>query len=198
MKSILFSLLMLPVVVCAQVGHHVELLRGDLRVIKGQTSFNIKFDYDSILVGNTPEKSYLEEKRRAWEAREPGKGDAFVKQWFADRQKRYEPAFIANFEHFCRAKLNDPQATYTLILKTHTMEGGWDVGVSTHSGEISGELWVVETAAPDHVVARVWFKGFQGNVYYIGDFSMTARIASSYVATGKGVGHYVRLKSKKN
>jgi hypothetical protein len=197
MKSTLLSLLLLPAAVYAQVGHDIRLISGDLSPLKGQTSYHIQFDYDSIVVGtDVPEQAYLEEKRRVWEVREPGKGDAFVKKWFADRQKRYEPSFIEHFEHFCRVKLGDPQAKYTLICKTRQMEGGWDAGMATHSGEIAGELWIVETAAPSQVVARIGFSGFQGDVYSGSDFGMTARIASSYVKTGQGLGHYVRRKSK--
>src|SRR5258706_5684567 len=69
-----------------------KLISGNLNGLKGQKSYDIKFTYDNMRVGDYVEESrYLAQKSRDWELKEPGKGPAFVSLWFDDRKKRYEP-----------------------------------------------------------------------------------------------------------
>jgi hypothetical protein len=136
----------------------MKLLSGGVKPLKGETSFNIKFQYDSMIVGTeTKERDYLTEKKYLWDQKQQGRGSDFVEMWFEDRARLYEPAFVASFEKFSERKLYDEKAKYTLILKTTRTEGGWNVGVMNHPGEIDGELWVVETADPTNVIAKVGF-----------------------------------------
>src|SRR5688500_18678173 len=104
-RLIFFILLTLSFSTAAQ---KFKLLSGNLNALKGQSSYDIKFEYDNMIVGaNMPENVYLEEKRKTWETREPGKGSEFVKRWYDHRSKRYEPAFTENFEKWGRVKLHD-------------------------------------------------------------------------------------------
>ena len=96
-------------------------------------------------------------RKKKWNEKEPGKGSAFVNQWFDDREILYEPAFRKNFEKYSELKLNDKSAPYTLILKTSRTEGGWDVGVMGHPGEIDGELWIVDSANQTKIIAKNTF-----------------------------------------
>jgi hypothetical protein len=173
------------------------LLAGSLKGLKEQQSYGLKFNYDSMIVGNDKfEKEYLEEKRRIWEANEPGKGDEFVNQWFDDREVRYEPAFIRSFEKYTNIKLNDKDAKYTMIVKTIRTEGGWDVGVMSIPGDIDAEIWIVESANESNVVAKIGFYGFAGKISHGGDFNMTRRIQSAYESLGKWVIDYLKRKAK--
>lgn len=175
----------------------MKLIYGDLKPLKGQKSYDIIFNYDSMTVGTgTREKVYLRQKKSDWEIKEPGRGSDFVEQWFGDRKRLYEPAFIEKFEHYSYLKLADPSAKYTLIVKTINTEGGWNAGIVAHPGEITGEMWVVETADKSNVIAKVSFFEFTGKVSTGGDFEMTQRIESAYEVTGRWLGDFLRRKTK--
>lgn len=181
------------------LAQSVKLLDGSLESLKGQQSYNIIFRYDSMLVGMAdprPEKVFLLEVKKRWEEREPGRGSDFIQEWFEDRKLLYEPSFIQNFKQYAKVELPDTQAAYTLIVKTKHTEGGWFGGVLAHPGEIDGELWIVESADQSKVVARIAFYKFTGKIQYPGDFEMTTRIQSAYAIAGKGLGDFVKRKSK--
>ena len=174
-----------------------KLLGGSLDGLKEQTSYDLKFTYDSMMIGEVvPEKQYLAEKKRDWEVKEPGKGYVFVDQWFNVREARYEPTFIKNFEKYANVKLNDKNAKYALIVKTKRTEGGWNLGITSHPGEIDGEMWVVESADHSKVIAKIGFYDFRGKISTGGDFEMTNRINSAYELAGKGLGDFIKRKSK--
>ena len=196
MKNIFPVLFILSFTATAQ---KMELLNGSLNSLKGQMSYDIKFSYDNMIIGRgKSEKDYLDEKKMLWEQKEPGtsKGSDFVKLWFEDRKNSYEPAFVKNFEQYARTKLNDKNATYTILLKTKRTEGGWNLGVASHSGEIDGELWIVESANHDKVIAKIAFFNIEGDNYLGGDFEMTWRINSAYKRAGTVLGYFVKKKSK--
>lgn len=173
------------------------LLAGSLSGLKGEQSYALKFEYDSMIVGyDKTEQQYLEEKKAIWEANERGKGEEFVRQWFDDRTRRYEPAFIRSFEKYTNIKLNDRDAKYTMIVKTIRTEGGWDVGVMSIPGEIDAEIWIVETRDESVVIAKVGFYGFLGKISSGGEFDMTRRIQSAYEALGKWTIDFLKRKAK--
>ena len=173
-----------------------KLISGSLDGLKAQKSYDIQFTYDSLHVGDyVAEDVYLSQKRKDWELKEPGKGIAFVDQWFADRKKRYQPTFIKSFESYSRRKLNDKNAKYTLVLKTKYTEGGWSAGVVSHSANIGGELWIVESADQNKVIAKISFFGLAGKPSSSGrDFDMTWRIQSAYDFAGKVLGDFLKKK----
>jgi hypothetical protein len=180
------------------LAQKMKLLSGSLKPLKGQKSYDIQFTYDSMTVGGDgmSEKNYLRQKKNDWEVKEPGRGSDFVEKWFFDRQRLYEPAFIKKFEHYSNLKLEDTAAKYTLIVKTKNTEGGWSVGVMGHPGEISGEMWIVDSANKSNVIAKILFFEFTGKISSGGDFDMTQRIKGAYEVTGRWLGDFVRRKTK--
>jgi len=195
MRNLFFFLIILSSSAAAQ---KMELVWGSLVQLKGQQSYDIKFRYDSMVVGNDiPEKKYLNEKKTQWEEKEPGRGEAFVKFWFSDRKDLYEPTFIQSFEKYAKVKLKDKNARYTLILKTIHTEGGWSGGPLNQPAVVDGELSVVESADTSKVIARIIFYNFDGTEFYGGDFDMMSRIQSAYQRVGKGLGDFLKRKSGK-
>ena len=170
----------------------MKIIQGSLQGLKGQASYDIKFSYDSMFVGRgIPENEYLDAVSARWELKEPGKGPAFVKMWFDDRQRLYEPEFVKNFENHSKIKLNDKNATYTLLLKTNSTEGGWDLWMEGSAAIIAGELWIVESADHSKVKARIRLRDSQGKDSNGGDFEMTTRIKSAYASAGKWLGIFI-------
>jgi hypothetical protein len=197
MKKIILPVVLLLCVFQYSSAQKIKLFEGSLEKLKGEKAYAIEFTYDNLLVGTgMPEKEYLEMKQADWESREAGKGDEFVAKWFNDRKALYEPAFVKSFEYYGYMKLNDSTARYTLIVKTKMMEGGWNVGVASHPGKIDGEMWVVESANKNNVIAKIYFLDFEGKSVTGGDFEMTSRIKSAYSVTGRWLGDFLRRKTK--
>jgi hypothetical protein len=189
---LLFIFLVLSASASAQ-----KLASGNLNGLKGVTSYTIKFIYDSMVIGDyMPEEKYLAQKKRDWEMKERGKGAAFIDQWFNDRQALYEPAFITNFEKYSDLELDDTNSEYTLIVKTQRTEGGWNIGIQSHPGEIEGEMWIVKSADPSQVIAKITFPKFRGDNASGGDFEMTWRISAAYAVAGRWLGNFIRKKTK--
>lgn len=198
MKHLVFLGFLVVTMSASAVAQKMKLISGSLAPLKGQKSYDILFNYDSMTVGGDgmTEKNYLRQKKNDWEAKEPGRGSDFVENWFSDRKRLYEPGFIKDFEHYSRLKLEDAAAKYTLIVNTRNTEGGWSIGVAGHPGEISGEMWVVESADKTKVIARILFFEFVGKNSAGGDFDMTWRIKSAYEVTGRWLGDFLRRKTK--
>ena len=198
MKRFAPLLILASVLSTPALSQKMKLLSGSLKPLKGQKSYSIIFRYDSMTVGGDgmSEKNYLRQKKNDWEMKEPGRGSDFVEKWFADRKRLYEPGFISKFEPYSDLKLDEGSAMYTFIVNTQNTEGGWNAGVMGHPGEISGELWVVESANKSNVIAKILFFEFTGKTSYGGDFEMTQRIQSAYEVTGRWLGDFVRRKSK--
>jgi hypothetical protein len=179
------------------IAQKMRLVSGSLKDLKDVPSFYIKFTYDSMTVGmSVPEKEYLFNVKSRWRDREAGKEEEFEKMWFDSRAKVYEPAFIKKFEDHSLRKLNDKNATYTLVLKTKQTEPGFDFGVHGQEGIIAGELWVVESADNSKVKAKIVFYDARGTNNTGGDFNMDSRITSAYSNAGKWLGIFFYKKSK--
>ncbi len=193
MKNLLFILIAVSFSANAQ---KMKVIEGSLQGLKEQTSYDIKFSYDSMVIGRgIPEAEYLANLSARWNAKEPGKGAAFVKKWFDDRKLQYEPEFNKNFEKHSNIKLNDTNAKYTLLLKTNFTEGGWDAGIEGSCAIIAGELWVVESVDNSKVKAKISIRDSQGKNNFGGDFEMTNRIKSAYGSAGKWLGIYLQKHS---
>jgi hypothetical protein len=178
-------------------GQKIKLLEGNFTALKGQQSFDLKFTYDHMIIGeNTPEEKFLEKKEHDWNLKEQERGKAFVTQWYVDREGLYEPAFVDEFEGNSKIRTLEKEAKYTLIVKTTRTEGGWDGGVMTHPGEIDGELWIVESGNESSVPVKIGFYGIYGKVSNGGDFEMTTRIESAYKSAGRLLGMYLQRKIK--
>jgi hypothetical protein len=199
-RNAVLLLILLPLFVNAQqTAPYTRLLVGNtksFKQLKGQKSYNLIFDYDSMLVGrDVPEVEFLNKKKETWEAKETGKGAEFEQMWFADRKRRYEPTFIRNFEKFAKVKVGDSAAKYTLILKTTRTEGGWNAGVVQSPAMLDLELAVVETADRNKVIVKIGFPAVKGRKYQGGDFEMTERILDAYMYASKALGEFMKQRT---
>jgi hypothetical protein len=204
MERIAFLLfVILPLVTSAQkYTGHIHVLEGsvkDLKTLKGQTSYNLVYRYDDMIVGNeAPEAAYLAKKKKDQDFKYPGSGNGakFEKMWFAARKDMYEPTFTRNFPTFAKTKVGDAGAKYTLILKTTRTEGGWDGGVVRKPAEIDLELWIVETADNSKVLVKIEFLNVNGMKSHGSDFEMVERIQDAYLYASKIIGDYFAQKTE--
>jgi len=139
------------------------------------------------------ETDYLNKKREAYNKKEEGKGDQWVKDWKSDRKERFEPKFEDLFNKHSKYQVgNFPNAKYTMILKTTFTEPGYNVYVTRKNAMINAEALIVETANPENVVAKITIMKNPGRTFGGYDFDTGVRIQEAYAAAGKALGKFMK------
>src|SRR5688572_19837366 len=192
MKNTFFIILLFVSITCFSQG--VKVVEGDLKALKGQSSINLEFTYDNMVIGDekTKEPDYVSKKKEEFNNREAGRGDKWEKSWKDDRKNRFEPKFIELFEKYSKMK-NTKDSKYTLIFNTTRTEPGWvGVGIIRKNARIDGEAVIVETANRGNVIAKLAVinsPGYGGMGY---DYDTGLRIQEAYAKSGKELGRTVK------
>jgi hypothetical protein len=170
----------------------LKLTDGDLSPLKDETSINFEFTYDNMAVGKfDTEKEYLEKKTAEYNKKEPGKGDAWAKNWVDDRQSRFEPKFKELFMK--NSDMSESKtAKYTLIFKTKFTEPGFNVGIVRKNAKVDAEAVIVETANRQKVIGTISVENALGRTFGGYDFDTGERIAEAYADAGKALGKYIK------
>jgi|SRR5882724_3362790 len=195
MKSLQLSLVALSVTLLALNANaqHIKLLEGSIDVLKNEKSINTEFTYKDMRVGKyDKEADYVNEKKEEYNKKEPGKGDAWAKNWEGDRQYKYEPKFNELFEKYSDMIVK-PGSKYTLIFNTNFTELGFNVGVARKSAQINGDAVIVETADKSKIIAKIRLEKAPGSAFFTGnDFDSGDRIAECYASAGKGLAKFIK------
>jgi hypothetical protein len=192
----------LPVIVLmlsltAVNAQKIKVIEGDLAKLKGVKSFKTEFTYTPMIVGkDKDEKDYIQEKKQKLDEKEPGRGDTWEKAWVADRKDRFEPQFRELFSKHSGMSAVDDSSPYTMIFKTTRTEPGWNVGVMRVPAYIDAEVWFVETANPDNVLAKISIKNSPGRDAFGMDYETGLRLQESYAKAGKSLGGFLKGKLK--
>jgi hypothetical protein len=195
MKKLLV-ILMLAIAVTGY-SQKIKIIEGDLAPLKGQTSMKTEFTYEGLIVGKDKEEAdYVAKKKEEYNKKEAGKGDKWAVDWVEDRANRYEPKFRELFSKESKMTTADDNSTYTLIFKTTRIEPGFNVGVMRQNAYIDGEVWIVETANKDKVIAKITVANSPGGTFGGYDFDSGTRIAESYAKAGKEIGYLIAKKTK--
>ena len=175
----------------------IKKLEGDPSVLKNEANINIEFTYDNISVGKfANEQDYIKKKTDEYNAKTPGRGDIWAKDWIADRANRYEPKFI-DLWTITGKKTISKDAKYTVIFKTKSIEPGYNVagGMVAFGGrknaEIDAEVWIVETANKTNKVAVLTIDNVPGGTWGGYDYDTGTRIAESYAKAAKSLCKYI-------
>ena len=185
-------ILILPTLVAAQ---KIKLTKGSIDVLKGQKEIALQFSYDSLTVGlDVEEKFFVELKKKDWNYKEAGKGDAFEQYWYGSRKSLYESMFRFQFNKTSALPVAKTTAPYTLIVKTKFIEPGWNAGVVTKAPIIAGEAWIVSSNEPLNPIAIITFEKCSGENVLGGDFEMGQRIQSAYYTAGIALAKFVNKK----
>jgi hypothetical protein len=168
----------------------IILESGDGSVIKEEKKLNIEFDYSEFGVGKFPkEEDYVKQKVDEYNAKEPGKGDKWHQSWIGDRKSRFEPKFLELINKGLEKKgmvvSANPEAKYTLKVKTTFVEPGFNVGVMKRPAAVSFKYIFYETANPSNVVAVYFQNTVPGSQFGGYDFDVGTRVAESYAKGGK-------------
>ena len=164
----------------------IELVKGDITVLKGQSSVLITFVYDGMDVAGLTEEYYLKQKKT--EYRKPAEGDKFIAQWKADFKDKHEPKFIDQFNiGMRRLKLNavkDDTSKYTMIVTTNKIEPGFYASSGrgfNRETYVNLTVNIVESAKPENILATIKSErviGMGNNTVEMKD--QQTRIANAY------------------
>ena len=176
-----------------------KLKSGDVKLLKGQTSINLQYDYSSMAVGKfKTEDDYLKDKVADMNKKKAGSGDEWETKWKGDRESRFQPMFVKNlndelkkYQVTCAEKAAD--AKYTLIVHTTFTEPGFNavVGGIRKNANVTLMVDLVETANPSAVIANIELKNVQSANMMGYDYDTGGRIQSCYDRAGGELGKFL-------
>ena len=170
------------------IAQKVKTTSGSDDILKSESAINIEFNYDNITVGKYKnEQDYIVAKTEEYNKKEAGKGDSWAASWKNDREARYEPKFIELFKLSSGMSVVTT-AKYTMIVKTISIEPGWNIGISRKNAEIDLEIWIVETANKSSKLATFTINNVPGGTAFGYDFDTGLRISEAYAKAGKSLG----------
>jgi hypothetical protein len=194
MKILKGSLAVLAIVFASLTANaqRIKTSNGNSDILKNETTVNIEFVYDGMSVGKyDKEVDYIKAKTDEYNKKEPGKGDAWAKSWVNDREARYEPRFINEFQDATGMTVKK-DAKYTLVFKTTSTEPGYNIVISRKNAEIDAEVWIVETSDKTKKLAELTVSNAPGRIYGGYDYDTGTRIQECYAVAGKRLGKYLK------
>ncbi len=208
MKKLTILLAATVLFLAAGDGFSQKLKSGSLGALKGEKRINITYNYSKMAVGKfATEAEYLKKTADDRNAKTPGSGDEFVSRWNAAKAEKCQPAFEEDFNNQAGdcglSGKSDPSAKYTLAVRIVFVEQGVETVVmgTAKSASVNMEIDLVETSAPDKVIATIEMEGAKPKAQpkmSVGGVSVnktsydaTLRIAECYEMAGKQVGKLV-------
>lgn len=170
-----------------------DIVSGKLENLKGITSYNVSFDYTGIHVnGYETESAFLEEKMKKREDHgHADKAQQFREDWFANREKMYEPAYIDYFNKMFKdgeVKIGRfPEAKYTMAVKTTWVYDGYNAGTDVQPGKISATITISETNNPTNVLLVIAFDKVIGLKHNIMTNTLGDRVSWAYEKLAKNL-----------
>jgi hypothetical protein len=186
------------------VNGSTKYISGDVKFLKGQTSINLKFSYENLMVGNLSENEYITKKTQEQNRMKSGSGETWSKKWVDDRITRYEPEFLKWFISSIK-KLSivatsvsgEASTPYTLLIKTIIIEPGVYTGVSTFGHDVGQETFIniqadfVETTNSSNILASIAITKVVGSATSFANYDEGLRITNAYMNAGKNLGSFI-------
>jgi len=168
-----------------------DIVSGKLENLKGIKEYNTTFDYTGITVhGFDTEEEFLSEKMHKREKR-PGAAEKFRGTWFANRESMYEPAFINYFNMMFKdgeiKAGKNPEAKYTMNIKTTWLYPGYNAGTDVVPAKVSATVTIHETANPEKVLLIIVFDKSVGLKHTIMTNTLGDRISWAYEKVAKNL-----------
>ena len=194
--SLVFAVAIVVMASVVAKAQKVALESGNLKMLKGQKTLMIEYDFKDIDMGKEgSETDYLAKKKNDLNAKEPGKGDKFVDDWNTAKTSKYPEKFESLFNKEMEGKLSvassNTSAKYKLIVKTLTMYPGFNVGITKWPAYCTFEFSIVETAKPDKVLCKIKNEKVPGSQVMGADFYPSQRMQESYAKSAKNLAKYM-------
>ena len=176
----------------------IKTTSGNPDILRNESTLNVEFTYDNISVGKFPkEADYIAKKTADYNAKEPGRGDIWARNWISDRASRYEPKFIDLFIINSHMQINK-NAKYTLIFKVRSLEPGYNIGggFGMYGGrkdaELDADVDLVETNDRSKVVCTITINNAPGGQWGGSDYDTGTRISEAFAISGKRLAKYLK------
>ncbi len=193
MKKIKAFLFLIAILFSSFSGYAqlVDLTKGDLSILKGETNINIEFTYEKMAVGDfSKEEDYIKRKKEEYNTKEAGTGEMWATKWAEDKKLKFEPKFILGFTKENKMTVS-PDSKYTLIFNTKFLEPGYSIGVSKRNAGIDGSVTIVETAKKDKKLVVLSVEKPGENMFRGAAFDAGSRIADAYYLSGQKIGKFI-------
>jgi hypothetical protein len=179
----------------------MKLESGTLDFLKGQTVLNVEYVYDGLTVGKETEQAYMEKRMTEANKKEATGGEKWQAGWKEGRAKRFEPKFeeLLN-KQWAKKDVKagkNPEAKYTLVLKTTNLDPGWNAGIMRSPASVSTEAHFYDTKDRSKSLAVISIKNAPGRDAMGYDFDATYRLQEGYAKTGKELGSFILKKALK-
>ena len=199
MKKILVLAAMF--VASVSFAQDMDVVKGDLNILKSESEMNVEFDYSSLklLKDNLSESEYVANRTKELNEKSRGNGDVWKKKWEGAKEMIWNPKFMELVNVVLKKEdknlyLKEGAASkYTLIVKVDWIFPGWDVYMMKQPAKVTTTLRVVETANKSNVLVEVTSKDAPGDQWG-NNFSNESRIGEGFAKTGKS---FAKLMAKK-
>ena len=179
----------------AATAQEVNQTKGDIAVLKEETSISVEFTYNKMTVGDYgKEENFIKTKKAEYNTKEPGKGDTWAVEWVSDRERKYHPMFIKAFNDGGKLEIK-PDSKYTLIFNTDFVEPGYSVGVAKKNAQIDATATIVETATKK-VIAVFKIERAAESMWRGAAFDAATRIGQAYTLAAKKLAIYIKKNAK--
>jgi hypothetical protein len=177
-------------------AQEVDLSKGDISILKDQTTINIEFTYEKFSVGDfSKEADYIKKRKEELNTKEAGTGDTWAIKWEEDKGMRYEPKFILGFTKQNKMTVSK-DAKYTLIFNSKALEPGYNVGVAKKNAGLDGTVTLVETANRVKKLAVLSVERAPETKWRGAAFDAGSRIGDAYYMDGQMVGKFIKKETK--
>lgn len=177
-------------------AQEVYLTRGDLSILKGETTINIELTYDKMVIGGFgKEEAYIKKRTAELNTKDPGSGDSWAVKWELDKKTLFVEKFVLGFTKQNKMTVNK-EAKYTLIFNTKALEPGYQVGISKQNAGVDGNVTLVETANRDKKLVVLFVQRAEDSKWRGAAFDAASRIGDAYYLDGQKVGKFMEKEVK--
>ena len=177
-------------------AQEVNLTKGNLEFLKGEKTINVEFVYDKMKIDDYgKEENFVKIKMAEKEAKEPGGGEKWKKEWEDDKKNKFEARFILRFGENGKIAVNK-ESKYTLVFSTIYMEGGYSVGVAKKNAVIDAQAWIIETGKPDKKLAVFVIDRAPESMWRGAAFDSGDRISQAYMLAAKQLAIFIKKETK--
>lgn len=177
-------------------AQEVDITKGDLSILKGETSINVEMTYEKMAVGDfSKEADYIKKKIEEQNAKDPPNGDNWAAEWEEQKKSFFSQKFILGLTKSYEVKI-DKSAKYTLIFNTKALEPGYQVGVSKRNAGVDGTITIIETGKPEKKLAVLYVERKGETMWRGAAFDAKSRIGDAYFVDGVAIGKFIKKNIK--
>lgn len=183
----------------------VKVKSGDFDFIKGQTEFNVEFDYSkmTLMKDEKSEEQYIKDRSKDLSEKNKKAGAVWEKKWNGSKELIWSPKFLELINVVYSKKGKDVNfeeglvdAKYTLIVETIWIYPGWDAAIMKQPAKVSTRLLFVETINKSNVLLEITSEKAPGDQWG-NNFSNESRIGEGFAKTAKSLAKLLLKKAYK-